>query len=231
MDEYVGKRKCTATRGARLCSGYESAVSLNPFGALGAIFADLRLYETYGKFPWPGARIGYQFNIVFGVLFLLLDTAVITGVTLLIEYFLVARVGSLQSLVSWRHASRDATAARTCVSVALQCRSRRVGDTDLDALEAVKVNSDVESIRHDARAEVQVTELRKRWSGGDYAVDGVSFSAYPGEVSGAVRVASCPSVRRVCRCSACSATTAPASRRASRASLGKLALGGVVVIN
>ncbi|KAI6211061.1 ABC transporter ced-7 [Aphelenchoides besseyi] len=131
----------------RLDIGMMCVSSLNPVFALKAGLHDLRFYDRHGMFPWPGNRMGYQFNIFFAFLFLIIDTVIIVLLTFLLDTF--------------------------------KKRKRRVAPD-----EEAEEKADFESIRRkDRKADISVYQLRKKWDFGDYAVNGVDFAAYRGEIS------------------------------------------------
>jgi hypothetical protein len=64
------------------------AVSLNPISALRMGLHDLRFYDRFGLFPWPGNRMGYQFNIFFSGIFLIVDAILLILITFLLDFVL-----------------------------------------------------------------------------------------------------------------------------------------------
>ncbi|KAI6234897.1 ABC transporter, ATP-binding protein [Aphelenchoides fujianensis] len=141
--------------------GMMSLCSLNPVFAVKAGLHDLRFYDRHGTFPWPGNRMGYQFNVFFAFLFLIFDTILVILLTLLLDFVIPS-------------------AGQPGLTMAVfKKRKHKVGSSD----EAVE-KGDFESIRRrDADADVAVHQLRKRWDFGDYAVNGVDFAAYRGEIT------------------------------------------------
>ncbi|KAI6192790.1 ABC transporter ced-7 [Aphelenchoides fujianensis] len=142
--------------------GMMSLCSLNPVFAVKAGLHDLRFYDRHGTFPWPGNRMGYQFNVFFAFLFLIFDTIVLILLTLLLDFVIPS-------------------AGQPGLTMAVfKKRKHKVASTDDEKVE----RGDFESIRRrDADADVAVHQLRKRWDFGDYAVNGVDFAAYRGEIT------------------------------------------------
>ncbi|KAI6174343.1 ABC transporter ced-7 [Aphelenchoides besseyi] len=143
----------------RLDIGMMCVSSLNPVFALKAGLHDLRFYDRHGMFPWPGNRMGYQFNIFFAFLFLIIDTVIIVLLTFLLDTVLPSP-------------------GQTGINLNIfKKRKRRVAPD-----EEAEEKADFESIRRkDRKADISVYQLRKKWDFGDYAVNGVDFAAYRGE--------------------------------------------------
>ncbi|KAI6232585.1 ABC transporter ced-7 [Aphelenchoides fujianensis] len=137
--------------------------SLNPVFALWAGLQDLRFYDQQGVFAWPaGNRFVYQFNYVFALLFLILDTILTVLLTMLLD-FLVPSAG------------------QPGFNLAMFRKGKKAASEE----EQAAAGSDFQSIRRAAAdADLTVNALKKRWNlTGDYAVSGVNFAAYRGEIT------------------------------------------------
>ncbi|KAI6232805.1 ABC transporter ced-7 [Aphelenchoides fujianensis] len=136
--------------------------SLNPVFALWTGFQDLRFYDQQKMFPWPGNRFGYQFNYVFALLFIILDTILVVLLTMLLDFVIPS-------------------AGQPGLNLAMFRKRKKA----LSVEEQAAAGSDFQSIRRAAAdADLAVNALKKRWNmTGDYAVQGVSFAAYRGEIT------------------------------------------------
>ncbi|KAI6197677.1 hypothetical protein M3Y94_01253400 [Aphelenchoides besseyi] len=144
----------------RLDFGMMCLCSLNPVFALKAGLHDLRFYDRYNMFPWPGKRIVYQFNIFFAFLFLIIDAIIIALLTFLMDAILPSSGQSGLTLSRF-----------------IKRKAHTVSDEEVQ-------KEDFESLRRkDAEVDVSVQNLRKKWGFGEYAVNGVNFEAYRGEIT------------------------------------------------